>query len=78
MSGAGRVFREAWEVVPVSLLLVAGGLIAVRSGVGSATSLRGLRQVVGNLSQILLRILGYVAVLLTLQYWIGLRPSLGW
>ena len=32
----------------------------------------------GNLSQMPLRIIGYVAVLLALQYWIGLRPLLGW
>jgi hypothetical protein len=78
MLGPGSLLKEAWEIVPVLLLLLIGGLIAVQSGVPRATSGQGLRRVVGNLSQILLRILGYVAVLLTLQYYIGLRPSLGW
>jgi hypothetical protein len=79
MTGAGSLLKEAWEIVPVLLLLVVGGLIAVQSGVRhSATGRRGLRQVAANLSQIFLRILGYVAVLLTLQYCVGLRPSLGW
>ncbi len=78
MLGPGSLLKEAWEIVPVLLLLLVGGLIAVQSGVGQMASGRGLRQVAGNLSQMLLRILGYVAVLLTLQYCIGLRPSLGW
>jgi hypothetical protein len=78
MLGPGSLLREAWEIIPVLLLLLVGGLIAVQSGVRHAWSGQGLRQVAGNLSQMFLRILGYVAVLLTLQYCIGLRPSLGW
>jgi hypothetical protein len=78
MLGPGSLLREAWEIVPVLLLLLVGGLIALQSGVGHAAAGGGFRQLAGNLSQIMLRILGYVAVLLTLQYYIGLRPSLGW
>jgi hypothetical protein len=78
MLGPGSLLREAWEIVPILLLLLVGGLIAVQSGVRHSGSGQGFRQVVGNLSQIVLRILGYVAVLLALQYCIGLRPSLGW
>ena len=72
------MLREAWEAVPILLLLLAGSLIALRSGVDRPASNRNLRQFLGNLYQMLLRIMGYVAVLLALQYWIGLRPVLGW
>ncbi len=55
-----------------------GGLDALKSGFSESGESRNLRQVAGNLSQITLRVLGYLAVLLALQYWIGLRPQLGW
>jgi hypothetical protein len=70
--------RGAWEIIPVVILLLIGGAIALRSGVPERASSRTLRQLVGNLYQMLLRIMGYVAVLFALQYWIGLRPTLGW
>jgi hypothetical protein len=74
----GTVIREAWEVVPILLLLLVGGAIAVKSGVGPLTSNLGAWQVAGNLSRVVLRVLGYVVVLLMVQYWIGMRPVLGW
>jgi hypothetical protein len=76
--GPGSLLREAWEAVPIVLLLLAGSLIALRSGVERPASSGNLRQFFGNLYQMLLRVMGYVAVLLALQYWIGLRPLLGW
>ena len=76
--GPGSLLREAWEAIPILLLLSVGSLIALRSGVERPTSSRNFRQFLGNLYQMLLRIMGYVAVLLALQYWIGLRPLLGW
>jgi hypothetical protein len=75
---AGSLFRQAWEIVPILLLLVAGSLIALRSGVHGPSSSQDLRQFGGNLYQMLLRVMGYVAVLMALQYWIGQRPLLGW
>ena len=76
--GPGSLFREAWEAVPILLLLLAGSLIALRSGVDRPAPDRNLRQFFRNLYQMVLRLMGYVAVLLALQYWIGLRPLLGW
>ena len=76
--GPGSLLREAWEAVPILLLLLAGSMIALRSGVERPASSGNLRQFFGNLYQMLLRVTGYVAVLLALQYWIGLRPLLGW
>jgi hypothetical protein len=76
--GLGSLLREAWEMVPILLLLLVGGLIAVRSGMERPASRDSVRQVVGNFFRMLLRVLGYVAALLAVQYWIGLRPFLGW
>ena len=55
-----------------------GTWIALRSGVGELNTGRDYLQVAGNLSQMVLRIAGYVVVLVVVQYLIGLRPSLGW
>jgi hypothetical protein len=72
------VLSEVWEIVPILVLLLAGGLIALRSGAGKPASGLDIRQIGRNLSQMVLRVAGYVAVLLALQYWIGQRPMLGW
>ncbi len=76
--GPGSILREAWEVIPILFLLLIGSLIALRSGVEKPASNRTWRQVFGNLSEMTLRVMGYVALLLALQYWIGLRPTMGW
>jgi hypothetical protein len=78
MLSAGHRIKEAWVVIPILLLLFAGCLIAVRSGVERRTSGLDVRQIIRTFWRVLLRLAGYVAVLLALQYWIGLRPSLGW
>ena len=72
------VLSEIWEIVPILLLLVVGGMIALRSGTDRPTSGLDFRQVVRNLSHVIFRVAGYVAVLLALQYWIGQRTTLGW
>jgi hypothetical protein len=72
------LIRESWEIVPIFLLLLVGGGLAVQSGVHHLTSRQDARQFAGNLGEILLRLLGYVAVLLLVHYWIGMRPVLGW
>jgi hypothetical protein len=72
------VLSEVWELVPIVLLLFVGGLIAARSGADRLPSGPDIRQIGRNLSQMVLRVAGYVALLLALQYWIGQRPMLGW
>ena len=72
------VLSEVWEVVPILLLLLAGGLIALRSGADKPASGLDIRQIARNLSQMTFRVAGYVAVLLALQHFIGQRPLLGW
>jgi hypothetical protein len=75
---SGSWIKEAWEIVPILLLLLVGGAIAIPSGVRRLTSAQDARQLVGNLSEILLRVLGYVAAILVIHEWIGLRPGVGW
>jgi hypothetical protein len=72
------VLSEIWEIVPILILLLVGGMIALRSGSDRPTTGLDFRQIAGNLSQMMLRVAGYVAVLIALQYWIGQRPALGW
>jgi hypothetical protein len=76
--GPGSLLKEAWEMVPILLLLMVGGVIVLQSGVHRPASGHDLRRVVGNLTQMLLRVMGYVGMLVALQYLIGLRPALGW
>ncbi len=75
---AGNMIRSAWELVPILFLLIVGSVIAIRSGVPAAASRQGLRVVMGNVSQVFLRILGYVAVMLVVHEYIGMRTTLGW
>jgi hypothetical protein len=76
--GPGRLLTEAWEFVPILALLLIGSLIAVSSGTHRPPAGFGLRELAGNLGKIVLRVMGYVVVLLALQYCIGMRPILGW
>ncbi len=76
--GLGSLLKETWEMVPILVLLLVGGLIALQSGVRRPASGYDLRQIAGNLTQVLFRIMGYVGVLLALQYLVGLRSALGW
>ena len=73
-----KVFEGSLIIVPIVLLLAVGAIIALRSGVGELQTGRDYMQIAGNLSQMILRVVGYVAILLAVQYLIGLRPSLGW
>jgi hypothetical protein len=76
--GTGNLIREAWELIPIVLLLLVGGVIAIRSGVRRLATRQDFRQVIGNLSQVVLRVLGYVAALLLVNQFIGMRLALGW
>ncbi len=73
-----KVFEGFLIIVPILFLLAVGAIIALRSGVGEREAGRDYLQIAGNLSQMILRVVGYVAILLAVQYLIGLRPSLGW
>jgi hypothetical protein len=72
------VLSEVWEIVPIVVLLLVGGLIALRSGTDRPSSGLTFPQIARNISQMVLRVAGYVAVLLALQHFVGQRPMLGW
>jgi hypothetical protein len=78
MFGSGVDIKEAWVVLPILVLLLVGGAIALHSGVRRPASWSDLRRMAGNLFLMLLRLAGYVAVLLALQRWVGMGHSLGW
>jgi len=74
----GRLVEGFLICLPVVILLVVGAAIALHSGVDEVETIRDYRQIARNLSQMVLRVAGYVAILLAVQYMVGLRPSLGW
>jgi hypothetical protein len=76
--GWRELVRETWDLVPIFLLLVVGGAIAIQSGHAGMGERRDFRQLAQNLSQIVFRLVGYMTVLTLIQYCIGLRPMLGW
>ena len=73
-----KVIEGSLIIVPILFLLAVGAIIALRSGVSELQKGQDYLQIAGNLSQMILRVVGYVAILLAVQYLIGLRPSLGW
>ncbi len=73
-----RLLEGLLIFLSVGLLLTVGAVIALRSGVRKLDTGQDYLQIAGNLSQMMLRIAGYIAILLAVQYLIGLRPSLGW
>jgi hypothetical protein len=76
--GWRELVRETWDIIPIFLLLLVGGAIALRSGTTGIGEKQSVRRLAKNVSQIALRLVGYMAVLLMIQYCIGLRPTLGW
>jgi hypothetical protein len=71
----------------IALLLTLGAFIALRSGAGAAavpgarrvgTEEAGLRLVAGNFSAMLLRVLGYLVILVVIQSCIGFPTLFFW
>jgi hypothetical protein len=73
-----KLFGGFLILVPVLVLLMVGAAIALRSGVRELKTWKDYVGLATNLSHMMLRIAGYVIVLLAVQYLIGLRPTLGW
>ncbi|WP_165227173.1 hypothetical protein [Aquisphaera insulae] len=63
---------------PILFLIAVGAWIASRSGVARLSTGQDYLKLAGNLSQMALRIVGYVVLLIGIQYMVGLRPTLGW
>jgi hypothetical protein len=73
-----KLIEGFFLIVPIVVLLLVGGAISLQSGVHHLTTGRDYLKLAGNFSQMVLRILAYVAILLAVQHLIGLRPNLGW
>jgi hypothetical protein len=73
-----RLFGGYLILVPIVVLLLIGAAIALRSGVRELKSWKDYVGLATNLSHMILRIAGYVIILLAVQYLIGLRPTFGW
>lgn len=67
--------KEVFLIAIILSLLLVGLVIALRSGDSELTTSRGLKVLFGNVSLLLLRLLGYGAGLLVLHKAIG-APSL--
>jgi hypothetical protein len=72
-------------LAPIALLLTLGAFIALRSGAaavpgssGVGTEEAGLRLVAGNFSAMLLRVLGYLVVLVVIQSVVGFPTLFYW
>ena len=63
---------------PILLLLGLGAMIALRSGIGELKSGADYVRLAVNLSHMILRIAGYVIILIAVQYLIGMRSTFGW
>jgi hypothetical protein len=63
---------------PILGLLLVGSLVSLRSGDVGSSSHRGVRLLLDNLSRVLIRVAGYVACLLAVQYIVGFPLGLVW
>lgn len=78
MMSLEQIVSASLIVAPIMILLTVGGLIALKSGVTQVSTGQDFLKVAGNFSQLLLRVAAYIVALVLLQYFIGMRPSLGW
>jgi hypothetical protein len=76
--GYGIALKSALILGSILGLLLAGLIIALRSGVGSLSTTQDRERLAGNLSVLLLRLIGYAAGLLALQRFVGIPLDLGW
>jgi hypothetical protein len=64
-------WKALFVLGPILGLLLVGLVIALRSGVASLSTHQGAERFAGNLSQLLLRMVGYAIGLFALQRFIG-------
>ncbi|WP_422930496.1 hypothetical protein [Singulisphaera sp. PoT] len=63
---------------PIAGLLCLGLIITLRSGVKSLSTHQGVERLLGNLSQVLLRVVGYLVGIIALQRIIGVPIGGSW
>jgi hypothetical protein len=65
-------------LLPILGLLAVGLVLALNSGAVAAGARGGLRVVAENFSAILIRVAGYLAVMMAVQRFIGSPPLMDW
>lgn len=75
--------RDFLILIPVVVLFTLGVFIALRSGTGTISGQpnsdgTGVRLVAGNFSSLLMRFVGYLAVLIAVQHFIGFPSFFIW
>lgn len=76
--GYGVDWKAVAVLGPILGLLVLGLVIALRSGVATLSTHQGVERLIGNLSQLLLRMTGYLIGLMALQRLVGAPFSTSW
>ena len=64
-------WKSLFVLGPILGLLLAGLVIALRSGAASFSTHQGVERLVGNFSQLMLRMVGYLIGLFALQRFLG-------
>ena len=78
MAGIWVYIKALFVLGPIVGLLLIGLVIALRSGVVSAGTGKGLRLFASNFYWTLLRVMGYLAGLAVVQRVAGLKIDVGW
>jgi len=71
-------WKALFVFVPIIGLLVAGLVIALRSGAAGLSTHQGAERLVANLSHLLLRVAGYFVGLMALQRLVGMPFGVSW
>jgi hypothetical protein len=71
-------FKTVFALGSIVTLILVGFLVALGSGGVDVSGRQGARRFVGNLSSIVIRVLGYLAGLIVVQQIIGAPLRLGW
>jgi hypothetical protein len=72
------VLRLVFLLGPIVVLLGLGCFLALRSGVVSLGTGQGLRQLIGNLSQMIVQVAAYVIGLVLIQEMVGFHLGAMW
>jgi hypothetical protein len=63
---------------PIAGLLLVGVFLTLKSGVASLSTHQGAERFLGNLTQLLLRLVGYGVGLIAVQRFLGLPSAINW
>ena len=78
MTNSWAEIRGLAILVPIALLFVMGFVLAIKSGVLSFSTTAGLRRAGENLSQTVLLLTIWLALLILVQHLVGYRVAMPW